>query len=203
MSVDHADVPIMELEPGTFSNTLPGETVHLFNGDDAGRGYGDYQRWQLLGISAGVNIPYALLSGDFTEINDRLWRAIFNQFKREIQQVQENFIIPQICRIMWNEFVDRAIISGAITTPVLESDHALYRVKHRVQAWEYVHPVQDVQSDVVKVQNGFKSRAAVVAENNEEDDVESLDAQRKEDADREKEHGLGAEVNVEDDSKPS
>lgn len=196
MNLDHADVPIMDLEPGTFSNALPGEHINLFNGDDAGRGYSDYQKWQLLGISAGVNIPYALISGDFSEINDRLWRAIINQFKREIQLIQESFIIPQICAVMWNEFVDRAIISGAITKPVLESDYALYRATHRVQAWESVHPLQDAQTNALKVEKGFKSRAAVVDQGNDDDDVETLDEQRKIDSEREDSYGLGVEPNV-------
>lgn len=197
IETDHADVPMLNLEPGTFPNLLPGEKINVFNGDDAGRGYADYQRWQLLGVSAGVDIPYQLISGDFSEINDRLWRAIFNEFKREIMQVQNLYIIPQLCRIIWQEVVDRAIVSGVVAPPVgLSSKFAMYRCKHRPQAWEYIQPVQDIEADIKKVNAGFASRSGIVSERGDDETAEDVDNQRKLDKDREEELGLGIEDGI-------
>ncbi len=190
LNKDHADVPLLELEPGTFPNLLPGEVINVFDGDDAGRGYGTFQRWQLLGISAGVDVPYQLVSGDWDGINDRVWRAVFTQFKREIMTVQNLYIIPQVCRIMWQEIVNRAIVTGRITPPNASNKFETIRAKHRPQAWEYLHPVQDVDADIKKINAGLKSRTGVVDERNDEDSAEDVDIQRKVDNDRASSLGL-------------
>jgi len=194
ISKDQSDVPMIEMETGTFPNLLPGEDITLFDGDDAGRGYKDYQHYQLLGISAGMNIPYQLVSGDYTEINDRVWRAIMNQYHREVEQDQDLVTIPQVCRRMWVEFVDRAIMSGAIDYPesFAENRFDYIRAEHRPQAWKHIHPVQDVQAKIMEVDNGLTSRQKVVDEMRGES-VEKIDNQRKEDLDRERELKLISE----------
>ena len=188
---DGDGVPMIDMETGTFPNLLPGEDITLFDGDDAGRGYKDYQHYQLLGIAAGWDIPYQLVSGDYTEINDRVWRAIMNQFHREIEQDQALHTIPQICRRMWVEFVDRAIMSGAIDYPSSYADNRFdyIRAEHRPQAWKHIHPVQDVQAKKMEVDEGFTSRQKVVDESRGES-VEEIDRQRQEDNEREKTLGL-------------
>lgn len=191
ISKDESDVPMIEMETGTFPNLLPGEDVTLFEGDDAGRGYKDYQHYQLLGIAAGTNVPYQLVSGDYTGINDRLWRAITNQYQREVEQDQDLVIIPQICRRMWTEFVDRAIMSGAIDYPASYADNRFdyLRAKHRPQAWKYINPVQDVQAKVLEIDNALVSRQKIIDESRGES-AEEVDRQRAEDRERERELDL-------------
>ena len=192
---DADDVPIIDLQSGTFPSLLPGEDITLFEGDDAGRGYKDYQHYQLLGIAAGHDMPYQLVSGDYTEINDRLWRAIMNQYHREIGQIQDLFVIAQVCRRMWIEFVDRAILSGKLKPPADYSTNRFdyIRCDHRPQAFKHIHPTQDVDARIKEVDAGFVSRQKTVDELRGES-VEEVDAQRKTDMDREKELGLAQEV---------
>jgi len=204
ISKDESDVPMIEMETGTFPNLLPGEDVTLFDGDDAGRGYKDYQHYQLLGMSAGHDVPYQLLSGDYTEINDRLWRAIMNQYHREIGQNQDMFVIPQVCRRMWIEFVDRAILSGAVKAPKNYNTNRFnyIRCDHRPQAFKHIHPQQDVAARIAEVDAGFVSRQKTVDELRGES-VEEVDAQRKSDMDREEKLGLKQDVVDENQSKNS
>lgn len=192
ISKDDSDVPMIDMEAGTFPNLLPGEEITLFDGDDAGRGYKDYQHYQLLGIAAGQDVPYQLVSGDYTEINDRLWRAIMNQYHREVDQVVDLFVIAQICRRMWNEFVDRAVLSGAIKMP---SDYATnrfnyIRCNHRPQAHKHIHPTQDVDAKVKEYEAGFKSRQKIIDETSNGESVEQVDKQRALDKKSEEELGL-------------
>lgn len=184
---DDAELPMIEMETGTFPNLLPGEDITLFEGDDAGRGYKDHQHYQLLGISAGWDVPYQLVSGDYTEINDRLWRAIMNQYHREVEQTQELFVIAQVCRRMWVEFVDRAIISGAVLPPLDYNSNrfAYLRAKHRPQAWKHIHPTQDVDAKVKEIEAGLTSRQKKIDEAGGET-AEEIDEQRASDAERER-----------------
>lgn len=192
ISKDDSDVPMIEMETGTFPNLLPGEDITLFDGDDAGRGYKDYQHYQLLGIAAGYDVPYQLVSGDYTEINDRLWRAIMNQYHREGDQIVELFVIAQICRRMWIEFVDRAVLSGAVKAPL---DYSLnrfnyIRCNHRPQAHKHIHPTQDVDAKVKEYETGFKSRQKIIDETSNGESVEQVDEQRAEDMKSEEDRGL-------------
>jgi len=185
---DSSDVPMLDLEPGSIPSLLPGEKLDLISGDDAGLGFADYQRWQLMGISAGVSLPYQLISGDFSQINDRLWRAIFNEYKREVQQVQNLYIIPQVVRRMWTEFVDRAIVTGLVTLPKSVNLFQAHRVKAIPQSWEYIQPAIDLKSKVDAIEAGLTSRSAVIDEISEHNETpEEVDRQRKIDKDREHE----------------
>jgi len=187
---DENDNPMVELEPGMFPSLLAGEDITLFDGDDSGRGYKDFQWHQLLGISAGWDIPYQLMTGDYTLINDRIWRAIMNQYHREVEQVQELYVIAQICRRMWNEFIDRAILSGILKAPKDNGNKFnRLRCKHRPQAWKHIHPVQDVQAKVTEIDNGLTSRQKVI-DSTASESVEEIDRQRAEDNKREKDLGL-------------
>lgn len=195
ISKDETDVPMIEMETGSFPSLLPGEDITLFDGDDAGRGYKDYQHYQLLGISAGSDVPYQLTTGDYTEINDRLWRAIMNQYHGEKEQDQDLFVIPQVCRRMWIEFVDRAILSGAVKAPANYSTNRFdyIRAKHRPKAWRHIHPLQDIQAKALEKNEGFVSRQKIIDESRD-DSAEEVDEQRAEDAEREKRLKLTEEI---------
>ncbi len=183
--------PMTEIEPGSFPSLLPGEELMLFDADVAtGGAYHEYQKNQLLAICAGLQIPVQFATGDFTEINDRIYRAILNNYKRQIEQLQHTYTIAQICRKMWSEFVDRAIMSGEVKSPKIESNFGQYRCKHRGQAFAHIHPVQDIQANALDLAEGFTSRQKIVDNRNNGDTIEEIDRQRKEDNDREKKLGL-------------
>lgn len=194
---------MIELETGSFPSLLAGEDITLFDGDDSGRGYKDFQRHQLLGISAGWDIPYQLMTGDYTLINDRIWRAIMNQYHREVEQVQDLYVIAQICRRMWNEFIDRAILSGVLKAPKDNGNKFnRLRCKHRPQAWKHIHPVQDVQAKVLEIDNKLNSRQKVIDGMNS-DSAEEIDNQRVEDKKREEDLGLNEMNETEEDTNES
>ena len=165
------------------------EEINLFPGDETGNGYADFVRQQLLGIAAGLGVPYELLTGDYSQINDRIWRAVMNQYRREIQMTQTLFTVQHICRGMWDAFVDMAVLSGSVKiADYAEQTHQYKRCDFRPQAWAYIHPVQDVQSRKLEIEAGLDSRQSIVASRGL--DVEEVDQQRAEDAKREKEFNL-------------
>lgn len=179
-------------EPGTFPSLLPGEAIDLFPGDQTGDGYADFVRQQLLGIAAGLGVPYELLSGDYKGINDRVWRAIMNQYRREIEQVQQLFTIQHICMGMWHAFVDMAVLSGQVKAKhYAKKRHQYLRADYRPQAWAYINPIQDVQALKMLKDEGFDSRQSIVAGRGR--DVEEVDEQRNEDSKREQALNLKGE----------
>lgn len=193
---DDAGVPMMDLEPGSFPSLMAGERIKMFDMDQTGQGFDEYQRWQLLAIAAATGVPYQLVTGDYLGINDRVWRAIFNNYLRELQQVQELYVIPQVCQKMWIEFVKRSVVAGVIKKPESMPMYRMYRCTHRTQAFEFIHPVQDVDSKIKLMQAGLKSRTAIVDEIGSGDESSiSIDAQRAIDMAREEELGLASLAN--------
>lgn len=175
----------IQAEPGSFPSLLPGEEINLFPGDETGSGYSDFVRQQLLAMAAGLGVPYELLTGDYRGINDRVWRAIMNQYRREIEQTQTLFTIQQVCMGMWHAFVDMAVLSGQVDAKDYATKrHQYLRADYRPPAWAYINPVQDVNALIKSVDAGFDSRQSVVAGRGR--DVEEIDQQREEDFTREK-----------------
>ncbi|MFP5422364.1 MAG: phage portal protein [Gammaproteobacteria bacterium] len=180
--------PVVGMEPGTFPALLPGEDITLFDGDQGG-GYGDFMRQQLMGIAASFGIPYELASGDMSKVNDRILRAILNEYHRRIEQYQWLYTIPQLCQRMWETVIDAGVLAGRLRV----SDYASNRKLHvaadwRPHAWRYLHPVQDAQGELMLIQGGLSSRASASAERGY--DVEDIDEQNRIDTERAARNGL-------------
>jgi len=164
VSTDINNVPELDAQPGTILTGLPGEELKLFDGDKGGEGYADFMRHQLLGIAAGVGLPYELLSGDWSKVNDRLVRAILNEFRRQVEMCQDHLTTHQVCMGVWRWWFDSAVFSGALNV----KDYANNRAKHqavewRPQAWAYTNPVQDVDAKLKAIDGNLTSRDAEVA----------------------------------------
>ena len=187
----HGDIGEAEstIEAGTFSQLLPGEDVEMASGDDAGQGYADYVKQQLLGKAAALGVPFELMSWDMRGISDRMFRAVLNEFHRTLEQTQWMVTIPQICDRVWAWFVDAAVASGKIDAPDYAQNRRDYlRVEWQPDAWPALHPVQDVEADKMAVRSGFMPRQEAVAKRGH--DIADVDEQMQEDQERADSLGL-------------
>lgn len=186
---DQNGVPIMNVEAGQFIVGYPGEEPVLFEGDNTGSGYADFVRQQLLGAAAALGIPYEFLTGDLSKINDRTARILMNEYHRIIMQSQWHLVIPQICVRVWEEFVDLAVLTGALDAPGYETKRdAFLAADWRTDRWDYIHPEQDVRAELMAIGGGLKSRTQAVAERGES--AEDVDKQNAEDKGRAEGFGL-------------
>ncbi|WP_422472568.1 phage portal protein [Endozoicomonas sp. ALB032] len=162
---DLQGVPMVAMEPGTMQELSPGEEITFNTPPGAASNYPDFIRQQLMAVSAGIGLPYEILSGDMKGVSDRALRVVLNEFRRRIQQIQHNLMVFQLCRPVWKRWLELAVLSGAISAPDFHRNPTHYRkVKWIPQGWAYIHPVQDVQSQNLAVRSGFKSRSEVVSE---------------------------------------
>ncbi|EKI0737930.1 MULTISPECIES: phage portal protein [Vibrio harveyi group] len=132
---------------GTMLRMLPGEKLNLFDGDDTGAGYKDFVRWQSLLMSAGLEIPYPLLTGDWAGLNDRLVRAFLNEYRRGIAFDQTNLSGFQVAFGIWRWVVEAAILVSKVNAPGFASDQWKYlALDVRPDAWKHLHPEQDINA---------------------------------------------------------
>lgn len=180
--------PLIKLAPGVFQELNPGEKVEFSDPPDA-NGYADFMRQKLFEVAAATGVPYEVLTGDMSKVNDRTVRVILHEFRRKVQAWQHQVIVFQFCRRVWRAWMDRAFLVGALPLP---ADYAInpepwLAVRWMPQSWPYLHPVQDVQAMKDAVRDGFKSRSQVVAEQGE--DAEAVDIEQA--SDNARADGLG------------
>ncbi|MDR2366443.1 MAG: phage portal protein [Zoogloeaceae bacterium] len=181
--------PMTGLEPGTMQELLPGEEVEFSDPPDAGNAYPAFMRQQLQAVAAGAGIPYEILTGDLREVSDRAIRVVLNEFHRRIEERQFSFFIPQFCRPVRAAWLDSAVLSGAIALPDYHRRRGEYlRTRWAPQGWAYIHPVQDVEAQALRVKAGFASRSEVVLR--EGYDAELIDEENAADHERERRLGL-------------
>ena len=110
-------VAIADLEPGTMQFLDPGEDVKFSSPADVGGTYEAFIKQQLRAISVGLGITYEQLTGDLSEVNYSSIRAGLLEFRRKCSALQHNLIVFQLCRPIWNKFIELAILSNAIDVP--------------------------------------------------------------------------------------
>jgi lambda family phage portal protein len=204
LETDSAGVGIQNIEGGSMIQLLPGEDVTMFEGDSTGQGYADFIHQQILGIGAGLDVPAEFVSGDFSKLNDRTLRVVLAEYHRTLEQDRWHLTVPQVCYPIWRDFIDMAILAGALPTPAgyATNREQYLKVNCHPEGWDYLHALQDAQSDVIRWKNGLTSRKRIAAESGE--DIREIDQENQEDQKRADDLGLtyGADANADTGADP-
>lgn len=170
---DAEDVAYSPLEPGTMNIMPPGATMTFTTPPSMGGDYQVFMREQHRRVAGSLGVLYEQLTGDFSQVNDRTWRAAMNEFRRRLEKWQHGIVVFQFCRPVLQRWAEYAVLSGAIALPGGIEVGQVARPKWIPQAHAYINPVQDVQARRDEVRAGFKSRSEVVSERG--NDTEAVD----------------------------
>jgi lambda family phage portal protein len=173
------------LEPGTMQFLDPGEDVKFSSPADVGGTYEAFIKQQLRATAVGLGISYEMLTGDLSSVNYSSIRAGLVEFRRKCSMLQHNLIAFQLCRPIWNRWLELAILSDAVKIP---SDPSFSLVKWIPPGFAWVDPQKEVVSQLNAVKAGFKSRTEVISEFGY--DIEEIDDEIQKERQREKEMGL-------------
>ncbi len=190
-----ADVPEINAQPGTILSGAIGEKLTLFDGDNTGAGYRDFQRHQLLAIAAGAKSLYQLMTGDWERVNDRVYRAMIQEYRREMEMAQDHLTIHQICERVGQWFTDQCVAVRAVEAPGYADHYADYNKRDwRTHRWPHIHPTQDVRATVSEIEHDLESLDAAVAKRGyRAAEIQRANvAARKRKADLERQSGLTA-----------
>jgi hypothetical protein len=61
---------------------------------------------QLRGACAATGVPYEVLTGDMTGLNDRVMRVLLGEFRRRVSAWQHQIVAFQLCRRVWGWWFD-------------------------------------------------------------------------------------------------
>jgi len=176
---------IASLEPGTLQVLLPGEDVKFSSPADVGGGYEAFQYRTLLAISASLGLPYHLVTGDVRQANYSSLRAELVEFRRRFSQLQHGVIAHQLCRPVWERWLETAVLAGALDLPDMGAARAVHWIPPR---WDWVDPLKDIQAQLLAIEAGLMSRRKAVEATGY--DIEEIDRENAADAARAAELGL-------------
>ena len=152
---DGADGKVQELQPGMLATMRGAEDVKFLQPAAAG-GVGEWNRVQLQYIASGFRVPYALLTGDLSQTSFSSSRVGLSDFRRMIEMMQWQMVIPQLCLPIWRWFCEAAYLAGLIDTPEVAVEWA-------PPGFPTVNAKQDAEADVIEVQAGFASIQQMIA----------------------------------------
>lgn len=158
-------------EPGTILYGEPGEEISWSTPADVGGQYEVFLRAQYRHLAMTAGLLYEQLSGDYGNLNDRTWRAAFNDFRRRCEMWQHHILVFQLCRPVWQRFALLAQILGLLT-----ETEAPDMVPWLPQPWPYINPKQDIETSILEMRAGLSSRSKKAAERGE--DSADIDAEQ-------------------------
>jgi lambda family phage portal protein len=140
--------PIISLEPATLQELGPGEEIKWSDPPDPALTYPEFMKQQLRGACAATGVPYEILTGDMSGLNDRTMRVLLGEFRRRVAAWQHQIVAFQFCRRVWGWWFDSVFRSGALPIGAdYQRDATPYAaVKWMPQGWPYINPVQDIEA---------------------------------------------------------
>ena len=135
---------VEQFEPGLIAYARGGKDIK-FNQPASTAGVYEWHRTQLHIIAAGFRVPYAMMTGDLSQANFSSTRAGLNEFRRMVEQIQWQTVIPMFCEPIWRWFIKEAQSQGLLP------DGVEILAEWGPPKFESVNPLQDVQADLLEV----------------------------------------------------
>jgi lambda family phage portal protein len=154
-SVGSAGDRIESFEPGMIEYLEPGKDVK-FASPSANGDYADYMRMQLHAVAAGVGLTYELLTGDLSQVNYSSIRAGLIEFRRRMESLQWQLLVPGLCQPVWARFVELAQAAGKLPEGEITAEWTAPR-------FEAVDPLKDIQADILAVRAGVMTLKEAIA----------------------------------------
>jgi len=161
---DAGGAAIAGLEPGTLQILEPGEDVKFSEPADVGASYAEFLRMQFRAVAAAMGITYEMLTGDLTQVNYSSIRAGLLEFRRRCEAIQHGVIVHQLCRPIWQAWMDQAVLEGTLPMPGYSRRRRAHQaVKWIPQGWQWVDPKKEFDAMLTAIRAGLMSRSEAIS----------------------------------------
>lgn len=172
---------VTDFEPGVYKYLAPGEKVDVPQLNRPSGVYDPFVRSQLRGISSGAGISYETLSRDYSQTNYSSTRQALLE-DRDHYRVLQAWLISNFHQIIYNKWLDLAVLSDEIRIPGYETKTDFYNMARWMpRGWTWIDPLKEVNAYREAVRSGFTTLSEVVAQSG--GDIEDLLTQRKRELD--------------------
>ena len=187
---DSNGVALAGLEPGTMQILEPGEDIKFSQPADVGGSYSEFLRMQFRAVAAAMGVTYEQLTGDLSLVNYSSIRAGLLECRRRVEALQHGVIVHQLCRPIWQAWMDQAVLEGSLKMPgySLAAKRRNYQcVKWIPQGWQWVDPLKEADAMKAAIRSGLMSRSEAISANG----YDAEDVDREIAADNARADGLG------------
>ena len=178
--------PVQETSPGMGLLLDPGQKYIGIDPTHPNTAFGDFVKSGLRGVAAGLRVNYNSLANDLESVNYSSMRAGKLEEVEEYMNVQ-NWLVESLHNRVFRNWLEMGLVHGAIKMPNGSALPVAKLAKFNVPTWKprrwpWVDPKKDLEAAILAVNNGFKSRRAVIAEMSQSD-IETVFAEQQQDND--------------------
>jgi lambda family phage portal protein len=186
---------VIDAEPGTFKQLLPGEDFVGFNPSRPNAALEPFMRFMLREMAAGIGLSYESLSRDYSQSNYSSSRlALLDD--RDLWRVLQGWLIRTFLVEIHAEWLDAAVLAGLVNVPDYYSNPEKYRCgRWKPRGWSWVDPTREVNAYRMAVRAGFMTVSDVIAQTAGGADAEDVFKTRRQELDLMEEHGLVFDTN--------
>lgn len=176
------------LEPGAIEFLAPGEKFAGFAPTRPGTGFDPFIRTQLRAVASGIGLSYESLSRDYSNTNYSSARVALLE-DRENWQVFQNWLVEGFHQVVFECWLEMAVLSNAIDLPGYEVNPRVYCCPTwRPKGWSWVDPVKEVTANQMAIVGGMTSLTDVIAAQG--GDIEEVFKKRRRELDLAEQYGL-------------
>jgi lambda family phage portal protein len=174
---------IVDSEPGTFKQLLPGENFTGFNPARPNAALEPFMRYMLRELAAGVGVSYESLSRDYSQSNYSSSRlALLDD--RSLWRILQGWLVRHLRREVHCEWLDQAVLAGVVRIPDYYSNPQKYRcVRFKPRGWSWIDPTKEVMAYRMAVRAGFTTVSDVIADTAGGLDAEDIFKSRRQELD--------------------
>lgn len=159
---------IMDSEPGEFQDLPMGVDFKPWDPTHPNSGYGDFSKSAKRDIAAGLNISYNSLGNDLEGVNFSSIRAGVLEDREQFMS-EQNWLIEELISPVFEYWLQIALLAEAITlpngSPLPATKYDKFNApSHIARRWPWVDPQKDVKANLLQIENGLKSRRAIISE---------------------------------------
>ncbi|MDD4980691.1 MAG: phage portal protein [Candidatus Omnitrophica bacterium] len=152
-----------ELSPGLLEYLEPGEDISAFNPQRPGGSFAPFMVRILRDIASGLNIPYEVLSKDFSQSNYSNLRGALLEARRFFM-MQQKFVADKFGQPCLELLIEEAYLKGEL--PILDfytNRESYIKTRWICPGWQWVDPKNEIESSIKAVDNGLSTLAEEVA----------------------------------------
>ncbi|VEJ45783.1 phage portal protein [Bartonella vinsonii] len=183
------------IAPGASLYLGENKEVTFSNPVEVGGSYEAFQFRNILRICAALNMPYAVVTGDVTRGNFSNVRTSIIQFRRHVKQWREHIIAFQFNRIIWERFVEMAVLGKCVKLPRWEENPLPWlQCESFAPPLEMIDPNKDISAEKEEIRAGLKTRRMALAERGF--DIDSIHAELEEEHTDARARGLSFDTDM-------
>lgn len=160
------DDPKIELRTSAAAGTLeklpPGIEFQSWDPSHPTDAFDPFTKSLLRSISSGLDVAYASLSGDLSDVNFSSIRAGLIS-ERDVWRLLQQWLIQSTLDDCYRAWVPMARLSGQLDVRITTADYQ-NQVQWQPRGWAWVDPLKDVKAATEAINNGLDSRTRVISE---------------------------------------